>query len=234
MKKCSIVFVCLFMIMTFTESSAGLKLSLPGNFSNNNSTFDIAAGNRLSLVNNDLKSNLNLSLPANTLKTQSEASGKMMVGLGLILGLPTEEGFSTGIGFNGTFSYMLYPYLVLTGSLGYVSWGLDDDFFIDDASASSVPLLFGAKYIFPTTSAFSPYVLGELGLVFNSIDFGFERFGGFGDYDASSTDFCLGLGGGFMYPLSAMLLLDVNLRYWVTDLGSFALQAGVAYSLGGM
>ncbi|MGE5681398.1 MAG: outer membrane protein [Bacillota bacterium] len=164
------------------------------------------------------------------------------VGIGLPLG-SFSDAFSTGFSFNGLFIYNLQPQLDLTGSLGYMKLGAKSVEGIASAEAkwSAVPLLVGARYSFPGGSSFTPYVTGELGLFFASVSStvtidGFGGFGG-GTYSASAseTDFAFVPGGGFTYPISPNLLLDVNAKFnFILSGGTgtiIGVNAGVTYGL---
>jgi opacity protein-like surface antigen len=238
MKKSSVLFVLLLVMFVSGSSFAKLGLTVPAELSQKNDMFSFTANDNLSLS----KNNFNGLRPAVPEFAPQADPAKMMLILSFALSLPTGDfgdAYNTGVGGNLTFAYSLYPYLILTGSIGYINWsgdeGIYDNFYEGEAdfSVSSVPVLVGARYMFPTTSAFAPYVLGEIGLHFMSYDYE-SSFLGY-NFDDSSTEFALGLGGGFMYPLSAALSLDVNGRYWIiSDAGNFTFMAGVGYALGAM
>jgi len=233
MKK--LLSICLFFLLLFniSELNAKLKLSTPENIPAESSLFTTTVNDNISLSDKELKSSLNLAIPESLIKMQSEYAmrAKMLLMLHLILAFPTGnfgDAYSTGIGANATFGYMLYPYLMLTASLGYLSWGSAEDIPGVDISASSVPFLLGVRYLF-ASQVVLPYVRAELGLNFMSIS---SEVPFFGEVSASDTKFTLGLGGGLMYALTAAILLDLNLRYWIiSDAGNFTIMAGAAYQL---
>lgn len=241
MKKGSMLLV-LFLVMFVSGSSfAKLGLTMPAELAQEKDMFSFTANNNLSLSKSEVKG-LSLATPELMAVPQTDPA-KMMLILQFALSLPTGDFgdvYNTGVGGNLTFAYSLYPYLILTGSLGYINWSGDEGLYGGfggdaDYSVSSVPFLVGARYVFPTSSSFRPYLLGEIGLHFMSYSSEGSYYGYSYDASASSTEFALGLGGGFMYPFSAAWSLDVNARYWIiSDAGNFTVMAGVGYALGAM
>jgi opacity protein-like surface antigen len=111
---------------------------------------------------------------------------------------------------------------------GYISWGTD----ADNVSFSSVPFTFGGRYYF-NRSQFTPYGLAELGLHFTSSTVDIPSFGGFGggSISGSSTDFGLGLGGGFIYKLD-QVNIDVNAKInIISGFNNIMLMAGVLFPI---
>jgi opacity protein-like surface antigen len=242
MRKSSVL--CLFLLLGLSVNSfAKLKPELPSELTRTTVAAPAASGS-LTLNKETYPVGLKLNMPEALAAPQADPA-RMMLILQFALSFPTGnfgDAYNTGVGGNLTFAYSLNPNVILTGSIGYIHWGGDnnlgglDDFEGNgDFSMSSVPVLVGARYMFPTSSAFAPYVLGEIGLHFMSSSAEYSYLGYSYDASASSTEFALGLGGGFMYPVSASLTLDVNGRYWIiSDAGNFTFMAGIGYALGAM
>ncbi len=161
--------------------------------------------------------------------------GKMQAGgqVGISIPVGTLSDFANlGFAIQGNFLYGIHPDIDLTGSLGYVSWGTD----ADNVSAHSVPLTFGARYYFQRVNL-SPYGLAELGLHFGgvTVDIPSVSIGGFtyggGSSGGSSTDFGLGLGGGFLYDFGN-LKLDVTAKFnIISDTNNLLIMAGVLFPI---
>jgi opacity protein-like surface antigen len=141
------------------------------------------------------------------------AQGKMGVGVQAGIALPMGDfgdGYDMGFGGNATFAYHLNPMVDITGSIGYLTWsGKDGDY-----TFSSIPVLVGIRYYFGQ-GKFHPYVTGELGMHFTTVDvpsvviYGITVGGG----SASDSFFGFGAGAGFLYQLSPTLDLDVNAKF---------------------
>lgn len=155
-------------------------------------------------------------------------SGKMYVGGQVGISLPMgdfSDAYNMGFGFLGNFYYGINQNIELTGSLGYLHWGLDAEG--ADGGFSDVPLLAGARYYFQR-SAFTPYALAELGLHFRSFSFEVPFFG---TIDESDTEFGLGFGAGFLYDLGAMQL-DVNAKInIISDQNHITLLGGLRFPI---
>lgn len=141
------------------------------------------------------------------------AQSKMAVGIQAGIALPMGDfgdGFDMGFGGTGTFAYHINPMLDVTGSFGYLTWSAKEG----DASFSSIPVLVGARYYFGKDKL-NPYVAGELGIHFSTIDVPEVVIPGFGTIGGSesSSDFGFGVGAGILYQLSPKLDLDVNAKF---------------------
>jgi opacity protein-like surface antigen len=157
--------------------------------------------------------------------------GKMHAGGQVGISLPMGDfgdGADLGFAFQGNFLYGLNSSIDLSGSIGYISWGTESD----QVSFSSVPLTFGGRYYFQR-GEFTPYGLAELGLHFfsSTVEFsGFDGFGG-GSFSASSTEFGLGIGGGFLYDLKP-LKLDINAKInIISDITNLMIMAGLLFPI---
>ena len=142
------------------------------------------------------------------------AQGKMAVGVQAGVAIPMGDfgdGYKMGFGGTGTFAYHVNPMLDVTGSVGYLTWsGKDADF-----KFNSIPVLAGVRYYFGQ-GKFHPYVAGELGMHFTTVDvptYTIPGFGTFGGGSASDSFFGFGAGAGFLYQLGPKLDLDVNAKF---------------------
>ena len=152
--------------------------------------------------------------------------GKMYVGGQVGISLPMGDfgdGANLGFGFLGNFYYGINQNIDLTGSVGYISWGTD----ADGASFSNVPIVVGGRYYFQRSN-FTPYAVAELGI--NNRSFTLDS-GFFGDFSATSTDFGLGIGGGFLYSLGNMDL-DVNAKInIISDTNNLTVFGGLRFPI---
>ncbi len=158
--------------------------------------------------------------------TVNAQEGKMYVGGQVGISLPMGDfgdAANMGFGFLGNFYYGINQNIDLTGSVGYISWGTD----ADGASFSNVPILVGGRYYFQRSN-FTPYAVAELGI--NNLSFTYDS-GFFGDYSATSSDFGLGIGGGFLYSLGNMDL-DVNAKInIISDSNNLTVFGGLRFPI---
>ena len=143
-----------------------------------------------------------------------QAQGKMAAGVQAGIAIPMGDfgdGYKMGFGGAGNFVYHINPMLDVTGSIGYLTFsGKEADY-----TFSSIPVLAGIRYAFGKGNL-NPYASGELGLHFGTFDtpeIVSPGFGTIGGGSASSTDFGIALGAGFLYQLSPKLDLDVNAKF---------------------
>ncbi|MBK7104687.1 MAG: hypothetical protein IPH62_05335 [Ignavibacteriae bacterium] len=158
--------------------------------------------------------------------TINAQEGKMHVGGQVGISLPMGDfgdAANMGFGFLGNFYYGINQNIDLTGSVGYTSWGTD----ADGASFSNVPIVVGGRYYFQRSSL-TPYATAELGV--NNLSFTYDsEF--FGEYSATSSDFGLGIGGGFLYALGNMDL-DVNAKInIISDSNNLTVFAGLRFPI---
>lgn len=164
--------------------------------------------------------------------TSYSQSGKMAIGANLTIDFPMGDFgdvANTGFGGMGYFYYGLNNNIDLTGSIGYITFGSDND----NLDFSDVPFLVGARYYFKRAE-FTPYASGELGLHFTSFEYEAPSFFGFGGgtQSTSDTEFGASIGGGFLYMLNKNLDLDVNAKFHlVSDANQFTIQAGIRYGV---
>lgn len=142
------------------------------------------------------------------------AQSKMAVGIQGGIALPMGDfgdGFDMGFGGTGTFVYHINPMIDVTGSVGYLTWSAKEG----DVSFSSIPVLVGARYCFGKDKL-NPYVAGELGIHFSTVDIPeivIPGFGTIGGGSESGSDFGFGVGAGILYQLSPKLDLDINAKF---------------------
>ena len=141
------------------------------------------------------------------------AQSKMAFGLQAGIAIPTGDfgdGFDMGFGGQGNFAYHINPMLDVTASVGYLTWsGKEADY-----TFSSVPVLAGVRYYFGKDK-FKPYVAGELGMHFTTVETPSYEYLGVTYDGGSSSDsyFGFGVGAGFLYKMGPNLDLDVNAKY---------------------
>jgi len=147
-----------------------------------------------------------------------EGFHKMNVGVDLALPMGDLSNMSSiGFGVSGKAYYGLDQEMNITGSLGYLHFSAKDGF----ASISMIPLMFGFDYDF---GGF--YVEPKLGLVFASYKVDWGGFG-LGSYTASSTEFGIGLGGGYRIDN-----LDFGAHFnIVNNLNYFGLRAAYSFDI---
>ena len=167
--------------------------------------------------------------------------GKMSIGGQAGISLPIGsfgDAANLGFGFMGNFFYRVHKDIDLTGTIGYLNWGLNTGNNSNvNGSFSDVPVIVGGRYYFQQVG-FTPYGLAELGLHFVSGGVSFSYVDPFtgktvssGAGAGSDTKFGLGLGGGFLYNLGNMKL-DVNAKFnIVSDANNISLMAGIQYPL---
>ncbi len=92
-----------------------------------------------------------------------------MLGADIGLGIPTgdfADMVNAGFGLNGIFSYFLQNNLLITGSIGYWTFGKDEGGV--EFSFNTIPLNGGLNYRFSSQSQFIPYIGAEALFFFNS------------------------------------------------------------------
>ncbi|MDX1326139.1 MAG: hypothetical protein R3299_00445 [Arenibacter sp.] len=141
------------------------------------------------------------------------------IGVGAEIGLPMgnfSNGYNVGIGATGKIYYGLNDDANITGTLGYIRFGLDAG---PDASGhlGMIPIMFGYHHSFDGW-----YVEPQVGLVSLNSKFSNTGFGA-GAWNYSSTEVSLSLGGGY-----SMGDWDFGLRYHIVSNANF-LGARVAY-----
>jgi len=143
----------------------------------------------------------------------TNAQSKMSLGLNGGTAIPTgdfADGFDLGWGGNALFAYHVSPNADLTASAGYISWSGKDSV---DATYSSIPVLFGAKYLFGKDKV-RGYGSAELGVHFTTLDLPEYNVGGvmFGGKQ-SDVFFGWGIGAGVMFKVGEKVDLDLSAKY---------------------
>lgn len=143
----------------------------------------------------------------------SNAQNNVAVGVQAGVALPLDDFgdiYDAGFGGQGTFAIRVSPNVDVTGSVGYLTWsGKDLDY-----TFSTIPILAGIRYYF-REEKFNPYITGELGIHFTTVDVPTLIVRGLtiSGISASDSFFGFGLGAGFLYQLSPKLNLDVNSKF---------------------
>jgi len=144
-----------------------------------------------------------------------DAQNNISLGFNSGVAIPTGDfgdGFDLGFGGNAIFVYHLSPNTDLTGSAGYLTW--NDGKGSIDPTYSSIPVLFGIKYLFGKNKLHG-YGSAELGVHFTSLDLPEvnitpgETYGG----KQSSAYFGWGIGAGLLYNISDKVDLDFSAKY---------------------
>ncbi len=138
-------------------------------------------------------------------------NNKMQLGGEVSLALPMGDmgdAYGTGFGLTGVFSYSLNPQLLLTGSVGYISFGEK----IAGLSFSTVPVNAGIQYRFNQDKKFQPYIGAETLLFFSSAK---VNTGFFGSVSSSSTDFGFTPIVGAAFPIAPNMEIRANLKYHI-------------------
>ena len=163
------------------------------------------------------------------------AQGKFSIGGGLELALPQgdwSDAAGTGIGFTARGEYPFTKNITGIATVGYISFG-GDEIGGTEWSYSAIPILAGAKYYFKKSGE-GFYAQGELGFHMMSIevDYPSNSFFGGGSSSTSETEFSLGIGAGYEYPISPKMNLDGTVKYMlVSDANYLGVRAGVKYEL---
>jgi opacity protein-like surface antigen len=178
----------------------------------------------LSYKHEALSSNLKLNLNTEAIASSNERLNKvrMMVMMNLIYALTFGDFgkiYSSAIGLELTYAYILSQQIMLVGSLGYLSWihknslpaGIEESF-------SSFPFMIGLRYFFlKQMTVLLPYLTLQLGLHFLKQTTKYS-FGSFSDeFSESQTKFGLNIGTGFLYCIAAALFIDFSIRYMLIN-----------------
>jgi opacity protein-like surface antigen len=145
----------------------------------------------------------------------TNAQSKMALGLNAGIALPMgdfADGYDMGFGGNAIFVYHASPNADVTFTAGYLTWSGKDS--LDGVNFSSIPVMVGGKYLFGKDK-FHPYIAGELGAHFVTVDIPEIEIMGetFGGGSESKTYFGWGAGAGFLYQIGNNMNLDVNAKY---------------------
>ena len=141
------------------------------------------------------------------------AQDRMAIGFNAGIALPMGDfgdGYDMGFGGNAVFVYHTNPNLDITGSAGYLTWSSK----VGDFTFSSIPVLAGVRYLFGK-GKFNPYVAGEVGVHFTTVDIPEIEILGItvGGGSVSDTFFGFGAGAGFLMEVGKNMNLDVNAKF---------------------
>ncbi len=177
--------------------------------------------------------------------------GKLAVGVNGVVALPMGDfgDFAkTGFGATGTFLFRVIPQLDVTGTIGYLTFGVDVPTVQGanikaDGSFSSIPILFGGRYYFMPGKV-QPYGAAEIGLHISSgsdTEVSFTNpFTGQTTTQTvegeSSTNLGFGFGGGVLIEAGKNLKFDGGVQFnIISTTGSsssyISIEAGVLFGL---
>lgn len=221
------IFTALSFFLISSLSFAELKLNLPTNLTGETTQ---------SIIDNNLKSNLKLAIPAEVVPSadlKEFVKGMILLGILADVSIPmgSDDGFKhiAGTGFSGhaVGSYFLSTSFFLSLRAGYIKFGTQTEEGQDqigsykyEDSYSQIPILLGAYYLIATNSSFKPYLGLALGLFMQtysftwtfSYDIGGQTYTDTQDGDASSTGFGVVPAVGF-YLLLGSVVLQAAIEY---------------------
>jgi opacity protein-like surface antigen len=124
--------------------------------------------------------------------------------------------FEVGGAFGGFFGYQLDNGIRFEGELTLRANGIDEvDGFPLDGDVSSVAFMGNLLYEFPTGPSIRPYL--GLGVGFANVAMNDLSFGSFTFIDDDDTVFAYQFIGGIGIPLSPILTLTVDYRFFATE-----------------
>jgi hypothetical protein len=152
------------------------------------------------------------------------------VGVGAEVALPLGdfgEGFGIGFGGTGKAFYGISEQADITGTLGYLHFGMKDESEFMSGSMSMIPIMFGYRHDFGGL-----YGEPQIGLMMVKSKVKMD-FGGLGDIfgdiggSASTTKISFGLGGGYVFGD-----WDLGARFQIVDNANFlGVRIGYNFSL---
>ena len=203
---------------------------------------DLMSETNSSIINNDLKSNLKLEIPAEVVTPSADmhelVKGLMLLGILADVSFPmgSDDGFKhiagTAWSAHLVFSYFVSPAFRITFRGGYINFGTQSESggesgytYNYEDTFSQIPLLIGGYYMIPTGSGFKPYIGLAIGLFFQTYKVNWtQEFGGLIEpysLDASFTNTGFGVvpGLGAYYMAGSVLIqLAVEYTYVFSDL----------------
>ena len=164
--------------------------------------------------------------------------GKMSVGAGLELGLPTGDWgdfVGVGIGGFGLFQYGINEDILAIGQIGYTSWAKKDNY----GSGSDLAILVGGKYNLSKQVTPGFYGLLQLGIYSTSykttiagypgVTYGGVTYGAVAGGDVTTTDSKFVIIPGVGYQFGP---IDASVKYVINgDVGNFALNVAYIFPL---
>jgi len=227
------LFLILFSIILISSLSfAELKLKLP----------TVLTGETTqSIINNNLETNLNLSVPSEVVAPvgmMEIAKGMMLLGVLADVSFPmgSDNGFKhiAGTAWSGhvEFSYFVSPMFRLMLRAGYINFGTQTESggtspysYSYEDTFSQIPILVGGYYMIPTGSGFKPYVGLAIGVFFQTYKVNWtQEFGGIIpaytlDQSFTNTGFGVVPGLGAYYMAGSVLIqFAVEYTYIFSDI----------------
>jgi hypothetical protein len=222
MNKLFLTILSIILISTLSFAEMKLKLSA-----------DLTGETTRTLVNNDLESKLNLSLPSEVVapNMMELAKGAMLLGVLADVSFPmgSDDGFKhvAGTAWSGhvEFSYFVSPMFRIMVRAGYINFGTqttEDQYGSYEDTFSQIPIIVGGYYMIPTASGFKPYVGVALGVFFQTYKINWQFDDGFYQYSQdgsfSNTGFGVVPGIGAYYMVGSVLIqLGVEYTYVFSD-----------------
>ena len=223
MNKVFLTVLSIFLVSSL--SFAELKLNLPAK---------ITGETTQSIINKNLESNLNLTLPSEVVppaNMMEMAKGMMLLGVLADVSFPMgkEDGFKhvAGTAWSGhvEFSYFVSPMFRIMVRAGYINFGKqtsEDTYGSYEDTFSQIPILVGGYYMIPTGSGFKPYVGVAIGVFFQTykinwqFDDGFYQYAQDGSFSNTGFGVVPGLGAYYMAG-SVLIQLAVEYTYVFSD-----------------
>jgi len=210
MNKLLLTVLSIFLISSL--SFAELKLKIP---------IDQAGKTTQLILNNNLESNLNLTLPSEIVTPvdmHELVKGLMLLGVLGDVSFPlgdADSGFKhiAGTAWSGhiEFSYFASPMFRIMVRAGYINFGKQSHeytFGTYEDTFSQIPILVGGYYMFPTGSGFKPYIGVALGVFFQTWKVNWP------EVDESFTNTGFGIVPGLgAYYMAGSVLIQLAVEY---------------------
>jgi len=149
---------------------------------------------------------------------------------------------STGFNIGGNVDYEITSRFAVGGEVGWQTYGGNDDLEKNlsaryltsvDVTTTAVPLLVHGKFMVPAGGPSAAYAKAALGVYRTRL----EVDAGINSDDETSTDFALGLGGGWTYRIGGMRYGAEGMLHFVSTEGSstniFMARALIQFGGGG-
>jgi len=242
MKRVLYITIIALIGVTFS-ANAGMKLKLRSDLSNEHTA---------TFGNHNLKSNMQLKLPAEFAPSgrMELIKGLFLIGLMLDVTFPLGDDFTSfaGTGFSGHafVAYMVARSIMLTLSAGYIKFG-DKDFgsegegFSQTWSHSQIPILLGLNYLFNMKGALRAYLGLALGLFILRDSYKYTIFDQTDEQSESSSKFGIVPRVGLIY-MTAAIILSLEVTYSLifheaegegsSNLAHLGILFGIMFALG--
>ena len=228
-----LLFFILFVFIACLPVNAQMQLNI-----NNQTLRDNLTYNHKS-VSSSLKLNLNTEAIASSNERLNRI--RMMFMVNFIYALTFGDFgklYSSAIGLELTYAYVLSQQIMLVGSIGYLSWILKNSLSPGfSESFSSIPLMFGLRYFFlKQMTLLLPYLTLQLGLHFLKQTQEFSFLGFTDKFSESQTKFGLNFGAGVLYSIAAALFIDFSIKYMLINgdpnsISNLGFHIGASYSV---